>query len=93
VDTAADRKLALRATEESMVLLKEPGRIATFNFAGKRVAVVVLRAICWKRFEANLPRNSAQSEDHLRGLRDGLKPGANLAYAQGSALAAGWRFP
>jgi len=93
VDTAADRKLALRATEESMVLLKNQGGLLPFNFAGKRVAVVGPTGDLLEEIEANYHGTAHNPKTIFEGLRDGLKPGANLAYAQGSALAAGVAIP
>ena len=98
VDTPASRALALRAAEESMVLLKNEGGLLPCNFAGKRVAVAGPTGDLLEEIEANYHGTARNPETLFEGLRDGLPAGARLTYArltyaQGSALAEGVAVP
>ena len=90
VDTAADRALALKAAEESMVLLKDDGNALPLA-AGKRLAVIGPTADLLQAIEANYHGTAHHPETLLDGLKSGL--GAKITYAQGSMLAEGFAEP
>ena len=90
LDTAADRKLALKAAEESMVLLKNEGNALPLA-AGKRVAVIGPTADLLQVIEANYHGTAYHPETLLDGLRGSLP--ARISYAQGSMLAEGFAGP
>lgn len=93
VDTPASRALALRAAEESMVLLKNEGALLPYDFAGKRMAVVGPAADLLEEIEANYHGTARNPKTLYEGLRDGLPASARVTYAQGSALAEGVAVP
>ena len=93
VDTPEDRALALRAAEESMVLLKNEGNLLPLHFAGKRVAVVGPTGDLLEEIEANYHGTVRNPKTLFEGLRDGLPSSAQMSYAQGSALAEGVAVP
>jgi beta-glucosidase len=93
VDTAADRKLALRAAEESMVLLKNEKQLLPLDLAGKRVAVIGPTADLLQVIEANYHGTAQHPQTLLEGLKDELGSGATVAYAQGAMLAEGVTVP
>jgi len=90
VDTAADRKLALQAAEESMVLLKNEGNALPLA-AGKRIAVIGPTADLLQAIEANYHGTAHHPQTILDGLKSGLA--AEIVYAQGSMLAEGFAGP
>lgn len=93
VNTPQDRALALRAAEESMVLLKNDGGLLPFDFAGKRVAVIGPTGDLLEVIEANYHGTVRDPKTLFEGLRESLPASARLRYAQGSALAVGVTVP
>ncbi|WP_420237034.1 glycoside hydrolase family 3 C-terminal domain-containing protein [Telmatobacter bradus] len=92
VDTPANRGLALRTAEESMVLLENYG-LLPYDFAGKRVAVIGPTGDLLEVIEANYHGTAQNPKTIFEGLRDGLPATAQLSYAQGSVLAEGVAVP
>jgi beta-glucosidase len=90
LDTAANRKLALKAAEESMVLLKNEGNALPLA-AGKRIAVIGPTADLLQAIEANYHGTAHHPKTLLDGLESGLA--GKIAYAQGSMLAEGFAGP
>ena len=93
VDTPEDRALALRAAQESMVLLKNAGNLLPLDFAGKRVAVVGPTGNLLEVIEANYHGTVRNPKTLFEGLCDGLPASARVTYSQGSALAVGVAVP
>ncbi len=93
VNTPEDRAMALRAAEESMVLLKNEGSLLPLEFAGKRVAVVGPTGDLLEVIEANYHGTVRNPKTLFEGFRDGLPSSASVIYAQGSALAEGVAVP
>lgn len=87
IDSAAHRALALRAAEQSLVLLKnERGTLPLA--AGTRIAVIGPNADALAVLEANYQGTSRAPVTPLQGLRERF--GAErIAYAQGANLAEG----
>ena len=90
VDTAANRKLALKAAEESMVLLKNDGNTLPLA-AGKRIAVIGPTADLLQAIEANYHGTAHHPETLLDGLKGAST--SKISYAQGSMLAEGFPEP
>ena len=93
IDTAADRQLALRAAEESMVLLKNENNLLPVDLAQKRVAVIGPTADLLQVIEANYHGTARHPQTLLEGLQDRLNSGAKISYAQGAMLAEGVTVP
>lgn len=93
VDTPQDRALALRAAEESVVLLKNERGLLPFDFANKRVAIVGPTGDLLEDIEANYHGTVRNPKTLFEGLRDTLPASARITYAQGSALAVGVAVP
>lgn len=93
IDTPADRELALRAAEESMVLLKNDSHLLPIGLAQKSVAVIGPTADLLEVIEANYHGTARNPRTLFEGLSDQLKSGANIHYAQGSMLAEGVTVP
>ena len=89
LDSVAHRKLALRAAEESVVLLKNDG-ILPLAASAKSIAVVGPTADMLKVLEANYHGTASQPVTPLDGMRAAF---GNVRYAQGSLLAAGVTAP
>jgi beta-glucosidase len=89
IDTAKHRALALRAAEESIVLLHNDGTLP-LKSANLRVAVVGPTADMLKVLEANYHGTASQPLTPLEGIRESFK---TVHYAQGSLLAAGVTAP
>ena len=87
-DTPAHRALALRAAEESMVLLKNDGTLPLKS--SSRVAVIGPTADDLKVLEANYHGTASAPVTLLEGLTHSF---SSVAYAQGSLLAAGVSAP
>jgi beta-glucosidase len=88
-DTPAHRALALRAAEESVVLLKNDGTLP-LDPAQRRIAVVGPNADSLNILEANYHGTASRPVTPLDGL---LRAFPKLVYAQGSLLAAGVAAP
>jgi beta-glucosidase len=84
VDSAAHRALALRAAEESVVLLANDGLLPLG--AGRRVAVIGPTADLLENLEGNYHGTAVAPVTPLEGLRASF---GRVAYAQGAVLAAG----
>jgi beta-glucosidase len=87
VDTPADRALALKAAQESIVLLKNEGGPLPLK-PGVRLAVIGPNADALESLEANYHGTAVDPVTPLQGLR--RQPGvAAVRYAQGSVIAEG----
>lgn len=93
IDTAASRALALRAAEESMVLLENKGNLLPYNFAGKKIAIIGPTADSIEEMEANYHGTIRNPKTLYEGLRATLPADTQLFYAQGAALAGGVAVP
>jgi len=85
LDTPQHRAFALRASEESIVLLKNDGTLP-LDPAHQSIAVIGPTADMLKVLEANYHGTASQPITPLEGLRESFK---NIHYAQGSLLAPG----
>jgi beta-glucosidase len=88
-DTEAHRALALRAAEESVVLLKNDG-ILPLKARSQSIAVVGPTADTLEVLEANYHGTASRPVTALDGLREAF---GQVRYAQGSVLAAGASIP
>jgi beta-glucosidase len=98
VDAPAHRALALRAAEESIVLLRNDktasGKtLLPLDVRGKTIAVIGPSAELLSVIEANYHGTAYRAETLLAGLRRTLPAGTRLLYAQGSNLASGATVP
>jgi len=93
IDTPASRALALRAAEESMVLLENKNGLLPYNFAGKKIAVIGPTADSIEEMEANYHGTIRNPKTLYEGLRAALPAGVELRYAQGATLAGGVAIP
>jgi len=93
IDTAADRQLALRAAEESMVLLKNENNLLPIDLAKKRIAIIGPTADLLQVIEANYHGTAHDPKTLLEGVNDQLRSSARINYAQGSMLAEGVTVP
>jgi beta-glucosidase len=93
VDTAASRALALRAAEESMVLLENKNHLLPYNFAGKKIAVIGPTADSIEEIEANYHGTVRNPKTIFEGLRAALPAKVEIRYAQGASLAEGLAVP
>jgi beta-glucosidase len=93
VDTSSDRALALRAAEESMVLLKNQGGLLPIYFAGKRVAVIGPTGDLLEEMEANYHGTMRNPKTLYEGMHKELPASTRLVYAQGATLAEGVAVP
>jgi beta-glucosidase len=84
VDSAAHRALALRAAEESIVLLRNDGLLPLPS--GKKIAVIGPAADLLENLEGNYHGTAVAPVTPLDGLRASF---AKVSYAQGSVLVAG----
>jgi beta-glucosidase len=91
VDTGANRKLALQAARESIVLLKNDG-ILPLRRPGKTIAVVGPTADLLEAIEGNYNGEAAAPVTPLSGLREQFGVG-KVIYAPGSILAEGTATP
>jgi len=98
IDSATHRAIALRAAEESIVLLRndslqngEP--LLPLNLRGRRIAVIGPSAELLSVIEANYHGTAHHPETLLDGLRRVLPKDAQITYAQGSTLAKGVTVP
>ncbi len=89
--SAAHRQVALRAAEEAMVLLKNTG-VLPLTQAPARVAVVGPTAALLSSLEGNYNGTSLHAVYPVDGIARQF-PGAQIHYAQGSTLAAGFTIP
>jgi beta-glucosidase len=87
-DSATNRALALRAAEESIVLLQNDGVLPLKST--RKIAVIGPTADMLKVLEANYHGTASHPVTPLEGLR---KTFASVAYAQGSLLAEGVSIP
>ncbi|MEW9624414.1 glycoside hydrolase family 3 C-terminal domain-containing protein [Rhodanobacter sp. S2-g] len=91
IDSAAHRKLALRAAQESLVLLKNAH--GTLPLRGSpRLAVIGPDADTLETLEANYHGVARAPVTPLQGLRERFGNGA-VSYAQGAPVAAGVPIP
>ena len=91
VDTLASRQLALRAAQESLVLLKNAHGILPLR-AGMRLAVIGPNADTLETLEANYHGTARAPVTPLQALR--ARFGADrVSYAQGAPIAAGVPIP
>ena len=91
VDTPASRQLALRAAQESMVLLKNAHDTLPLH-AGMRLAVIGPNADTLETLEANYHGTARAPVTPLQALR--ARFGAKrVSYAQGAPIAAGVPIP
>ena len=88
-DTPEHRALALRAAEESMVLLRNDGTLP-LKASAQKIAVVGPTADMLKVLEGNYHGTASQPVTPLDGLRGAFRM---VRYAQGSLLAAGVSAP
>jgi len=87
IDTPADRALALKAAQESIVLLKNEGGSLPLK-PGVRLAVIGPNADALESLEANYHGTAVDPVTPLQGLR--RQPGVSVVrYAQGSVIAEG----
>jgi beta-glucosidase len=89
LDTPKSRALALRAAEESIVLLHNDGTLP-IKSSQQRIAVIGPTANMLKVLEANYHGTASQAMTPLEGLRESFK---TVHYAQGSLLAPGVTAP
>ena len=87
-DTAAHRALALRAAEESIVLLRNDGALPLKP--SQRVAVIGPTADMLKILEANYHGTASKPVTPLEGIQASFR---QVTYAQGSLLAEGLPAP
>ena len=85
LDTPKHRALALRASEESIVLLQNDG-LLPLKQTDKSIAVIGPTSDMLKVLEANYHGTASQPVTPLKGLRESFK---TVHYAQGSLLAPG----
>jgi beta-glucosidase len=98
IDTPAHRALALRAAEESIVLLRNDrtagGRpLLPIDVRGRSVAVIGPSADLLSVIEANYHGTAYRAESLFEGLRRVWPRKAQLLYAQGANLAEGATVP
>jgi len=98
IDSPEHRAMALRAAEESMVLLRndvsESGaRLLPLDAHGKRIAVIGPAAEMLSVMEANYHGTTREPLTLLAGLRKYLPKDAEVMYAQGATLAQGVTVP
>jgi beta-glucosidase len=89
LDSSAHHQLALRAAEESVVLLKNDGILPLRALTGS-IAAIGPTADMLKVLEANYHGTALHPVTPLEGLRSGFR---NVRYAQGSLLAHGLSAP
>lgn len=92
VDSAEHRALALRAAQESMVLLKNEAGTLPLDEKPRTIAVVGPNAASLSALEGNYNAVASRPVLPLDGLAAGLK-GATILYAQGAAYAEGVPLP
>jgi beta-glucosidase len=98
LDTKADRALALRAAEESMVLLRNDtaanGRpLLPLDLHNKRIAIIGPTGNLLSVIEANYHGTARNTQSLIEGLQESLPKDAHVEYAQGSTLAQGVTVP
>ncbi|WP_263359690.1 glycoside hydrolase family 3 protein [Acidicapsa ligni] len=101
IDTEDHRAIALRAAEESIVLLRNntttdtstPTPLLPLNLHGKRIAVIGPTADMLATIEANYHGTTRNTQTLLEELRHWLPQNAIITYAQGSTLAQGVSVP
>jgi beta-glucosidase len=89
LDTPRHRAIALRAAEESIVLLRNDGTLP-LDPAHQGIAVIGPTADMLKALEANYHGTASQPVTPLQGLRESFR---KVRYAQGSLLAPGVTAP
>lgn len=89
VDSAEHRALALRATEESIVLLKNEGSLLPLRRDLASIAVIGPNADHWLVLLGNYNGVPAHTVTPLEGIQKAVSPSTRVVYAQGSELADG----
>jgi beta-glucosidase len=92
VDTEAHRAIALRAAEESIVLLRNDSPatgkpLLPIDLHGKRIAVIGPTADLLSAVEANYHGTTRNPRTLIEGLKEWLPKDTQITYAQGSTLA------
>jgi len=91
-DSAAHRQLALRAARESMVLLKNEGKLLPLDDRPRTIAVIGPNAASLTALEGNYNAVASHPVLAVDGLRAGFR-NAKIVYAQGSPYAEGAPLP
>ena len=87
VDSPAHAALALKAAEESIVLLKNTGVLPLDRARLKRLAVIGVNADSVRMLLGNYNGTPSHPVTILDGLRNAAGPGVDVAYAPGCPLA------
>ncbi len=89
VDSMAHRQLALRAAEESMVLLKNDNKTLPLRKDLKSIAVIGPNSDQWLMLLGNYNGVPSSTVTPLKGIRSAVSAPTQIHYAQGSPWAEG----
>jgi beta-glucosidase len=89
VDCKKHRDLALEATRESIVLLKNENNLLPLDKNIKTIAVIGPNADQWLMLLGNYNGTPSDAITPLRGIKEKLSPNTKVLYAQGCELAEG----